>query len=257
MIYLSVDSPKDATSLSSTCKHAREIYNDDYRIGMHMWPGAFEILDLQRPGVVPAWKEEQLVLIHRRFWTSSYNYPKQQYRFLDLDKGKGIGLTAKLLCKPRNSKRTFNTVEDRKRLIINHGFITALVDKLPQLDIRGSKTRSRIACNSSWLGREGHLFALNSEAKGVSCYPSEMERHRFIGGIYTAAELQLRIYGFAGLSREDKNKEFVLTNTILDYAPVFKLGLRESLELAALMRLFFLDLPDLCWDERYVLSNDS
>jgi len=227
-IYFAIDTPADVLSLSTTCKTAREIYKCDFRIGMHMYPMAFKLLDFQRPGFIPAWKEEQLLRLQLGPWTFRPDRSTHKHRFLDLDYAEGRGLTVKGL-RPLENLAFQGGEADRARLYVNHRYIESLIDKHVLF-----KDNGRVEYDSEWLDsfaprKVVELFEDASDEK-VLVQPLHFECNRIINTVYTAAVLQLRLYGF---------KHGNPTIKILDYAPIFELSLQDALELAVIVNKIY------------------
>ncbi|RPA74524.1 hypothetical protein BJ508DRAFT_333015 [Ascobolus immersus RN42] len=216
----------DAVSLSSTCKLARAVYDCDLRIGFQsIWPLASRLLDLRRPGSWPAWKEQAIV----RRMTSSRRKDDgsgeaQHYNFFGVweEETPGEATTSWRLDGLPNIASTGYSKQGllAKRTLESHQlFITRI--------------------SLFYCGRE---FRRNKFMKQLS----ETEKERIIKALYTAVYLELSISCFTccrGKNTQVREEEDGSTAQLLDYAPLFRLGYRELLELAVVVRKFSV-IPD-------------
>ncbi|RPA75060.1 hypothetical protein BJ508DRAFT_332430 [Ascobolus immersus RN42] len=229
-IFFATDSIRDAVALSSTCKTLRSVYDHDCRIGMHLYPSAFELLNLQRPGATSVWRNAKLIEALER--------PQRHvgvYSFLDMT-ARGTLTVASL-----SPLRTFSGKEARDRLALNHTFITDLVAAHAKFHHRTSFS-SIAGLRSLFSHATYHQARPTTEPqpqprrRKVTLSPHE--RTRLIESCYLTAVLQLHLYSFAKpVSPQPTGR----THTLFNYAPLLALPLRQLLELMTTLRVLFVD----------------
>ncbi|RPA75061.1 hypothetical protein BJ508DRAFT_365871 [Ascobolus immersus RN42] len=230
LVFQTTNSLQDAVALSSTCKFTRQIYEYDCRIGMAGMPSAFELLNLQRPDVISAWRNENL-----RPHLARYRPAGSKFKFLNVS-------TTNRLTNPSLSPRmnSFTGIEERKQLQMNHSIIARLVRDHAKFEYRASFTLVD--------GLEDFFYRINKArdyfggvtdvAGRQSITPSSSETTRLLETTYLAAALQLKIYAFGRYTQNGKLKG---GRTILNYAPLLSLSFRQCLELVAALRVLFVE----------------
>ncbi|RPA85816.1 hypothetical protein BJ508DRAFT_302641 [Ascobolus immersus RN42] len=235
-IFILLDSIADALSLASVSKaHQQRFLACSYRQALKLWPGAFELLDFQRPGYIPEQKRRVL-------------FDAGRYRYTDVDAGTPrciffIGMVAKDSLPPKPAPNV--TEEDVVQLLRNHTVIEGWIRRHAKFD---RKVRM------SWNLKDGLWPAsfkvrpprsLCEAENGVAFSRSEL--NRMVNTFYTVLYLHfnsIAITQFTLPATDEKRKDtdpLAYFEAFVNHAPAFQLSTRQLLEVAVLLRVLFFE----------------
>lgn len=187
---------------------------------MQSFPYALKLLQLQRPGAMPEWKEKRL----RQSGISSILKPLNLSTITDSKLSK-IG-------------DTLDSESSWQRLMLNHGYMRDLIDGVVDFRRRDKYRRGYyeqpqlsdiLVPKQQWM---------SYTPPGTYIQLSRTEKFRVINASYMALVLQLQIFGFRPYTSTRKRST---TLTIPDFVSVFSLNIRKCLELIVFIRICIIE----------------